>query len=114
MASMTRLIPSIRTWFTSLDRQNRSVVIAYLMILLLIVFGTLFITPNFASPTYLIQQLREASFLGIIAAGQMVLILTGNIVLSISWTINLAPVLATAIAAVQNKQFIPILLFVLG
>src|SRR5260221_4221735 len=114
MASMTRLLPSIRTWFTSLDRQNRSVVIAYLMILVLITFGTLFVSPNFDSPTFLIQQLRQASFLGIIAAGQMVVILTGNIDLSISWTLNLAAVVATAVAAGHNEQFIPCLLVGLG
>src|SRR5258708_24339842 len=114
MASMTRLLPSIRTWFTSLDRQNRSVVIAYLMILVLITFGTLFVSPNFDSPTFLIQQLRQASFLGIIAAGQMVVILTGNIDLSIIWTLNLAAVVATAVAAGHNEQFIPCLLVGLG
>src|SRR5258707_10375771 len=114
MASMTRFLPSIRTWFTSLDRQNRSVVIAYLMILVLITFGTLFVSPNFDSPTFLIQQLRQASFLGIIAAGQMVVILTGNIDLSISWTLNLAAVVATAVAAGQNQQFVPSLLVGLG
>lgn len=114
MASATKPATSIRTWFTNLDRQDRSVMIAYLMILVLIAFGTIFVTPNFASPTFLIQQLRQASFLGIIAAGQMVVILTGNIDLSISWTLNLAAVVATAFAAGQNEQFIPSLLIGLG
>src|SRR5579859_3307204 len=110
MASATSSATTIRTWFSSMDRQNRSVIIAYLMILVLIAFGSIFVTPNFASPTFLIQQLRQASFLGIVAAGQMVVILTGNIDLSISWTLNLAAVVATAVAAGQNEQFIPSLL----
>src|SRR5260370_8031787 len=107
MASATSSVTTIRTWFTSMDRQNRSVIIAYLMILVLIAFGTIFVTPNFDSPTFLIQQLRQASFLGIVAAGQMVVILTGNIALSISWTLNLAAVEATAVAAGQNEPFLP-------
>src|SRR5258706_14221568 len=106
MASTTRTAPSLRAWFTNLDRQNRSVLFAYLIILVLIAFGTLFVTPNFASPTFLLQQLRQASFLGIVAAGQMVVILTGNIDLSGSWTLNLAAVVATSVAAGQNEQLI--------
>lgn len=90
--------------FTSMERENRNVVISYSMIVLLIVFGTLFITPNFSSPTFLTQQLRLASFLGIIAAGQMAVILTGNIDLSIPWTLNLSAVLATSVAAGQDGR----------
>lgn len=92
------------TKFLNMDRENRSVVISYSMIFVLIAFGTVFITPNFASPTFLTQQLRLASFLGIIAAGQMAVILTGNIDLSIPWTLNLSAVLATSIAAGQNEN----------
>ena len=76
------------------------------MIVVLIAFGTIFVTPNFASPTFLLQQLRQASFLGIIAAGQMAVILTGNIDLSVSWTLNLAAVLATSVAAGQNERLL--------
>ncbi|MBZ0285526.1 MAG: ABC transporter permease [Anaerolineae bacterium] len=92
--------------FSNMDRENRSVVIAYSMIVVLIIFSTLFITPNFASPTFLTQQLRLASFLGIIAAGQMAVILTGNIDLSIPWTLNLSAVIATSIAAGQDDRLI--------
>src|SRR5258706_898189 len=106
MASTIKPASSIRTWFTSMDRQNRSIIIAYLMILLLIAFGTIFVTPNFASPTFLVQQLRQASFLGIISSGQMVVILTRNIDMSISCTLKLADVVATAVAHGQNYQFI--------
>lgn len=97
---------SVTRWFNGLDRENRSVVIAYLMIFVLIALGTIFVTPNFSSPTFLIQQLRQAAFLGIIAAGQMAVILTGNIDLSVSWTLNLAAVLATSVAAGQNENML--------
>ncbi|MBX3062318.1 MAG: ABC transporter permease [Anaerolineae bacterium] len=105
---------SLRRWFNGLDRENRSVVIAYLMIFVLIALGTIFVTPNFSSPTFLIQQLRQAAFLGIIAAGQMAVILTGNIDLSVSWTLNLAAVLATSVAAGQNENMLVGVLVGLG
>lgn len=98
--------PSLRERFAGMDRENRKVIIAYSMILVIILVGTVFITPNFASPTFLGQQLRLASFLGIIAAGQMAVILTGNIDLSIPWTLNLSAVLATSIAAGQNDRLL--------
>jgi ribose transport system permease protein len=92
--------------FSGMERENRSVVISYSMIVVLLILGTLLITPNFISPTFLIQQLRLASFLGIIAAGQMAVILTGNIDLSLPWTITLSAVLATSVAAGQNDRLI--------
>jgi ribose transport system permease protein len=96
--------PTLLSRFSNMDRENRSVLISYSMIVLLIIFCTLFITPNFASPTFLTQQLRLASFLGIIAAGQMAVILTGNIDLSIPWTLNLSAVIATSIMAGQDDR----------
>lgn len=92
--------------FQNMERENRNVVISYTMIVLLIVFGTLFITPNFASPTFLTQQMRLAAFLGIIAAGQMAVVLTGNIDLSIPWTLNLSAVIATSVAAGQDDRLL--------
>src|SRR2546423_9109718 len=114
MATIVKSASSARSWFAGLDRQNRGVVIAYVLIVVLIALGALFVSPNFVSPTFLLQQLRQASFLGIIAAGQMVVILTGNIDLSVSWTLNLAAVVATAIAAGQNEQLLPGMLAALG
>jgi len=100
MTTITR----VRDWFSDLERDQRSVIIAYLMVFLLLIVGTLFVSPNFTSSTFLVQQFRQASFLGIIAAGQMMVILTGNIDLSVSWTLNLAAVLATSKAAGQDGK----------
>lgn len=90
--------------FQSMERDNRNVLISYSMVLLLIALGTVFITPNFASPSFLSQQFRLAAFLGILAAGQMAVILTGNIDLSIPWTITLAAILATSVAEGQDER----------
>lgn len=92
--------------FSNMERDQRNLVISYSMIVVLIVVGTRFITPNFASPTFLIQQMRLASFLGIIAAGQMAVILTGHIDLSIPWTMTLSAVVATSVAAGQNDRLV--------
>lgn len=99
-------ISSFRTWFNGLERDQRSVVIAYTMTVLLLIVGELFISRNFISPTFLTQQVRQASFLGIIATGQMMVILTGNIDLSVSWTLNLSAILATSAAAGKNENFL--------
>src|SRR5215207_6467996 len=92
--------------FSNMERENRSVVISYSMIVVILALGTLLITPNFISPTFLSQQLRLAAFLGIVAAGEMAVILTGNIDLSIPWTITLSAVLATSVAAGQNDRLL--------
>src|SRR5687767_12555697 len=92
--------------FMNMERDNRNVLISYSMIILLIILGTLFITPNFASPSFLSQQMRLAAFLGIIAAGEMAVILTGNIDLSLPWTITLSAVVATSVAAGQDERLL--------
>src|SRR5258708_15651728 len=107
MATLLKSASTTRAWFLNLNRETRSVIVAYFLVVALIVFGGLLVTPNFFSPEFLLQQLREASFLGIIAAGQMTVILTGNIDLSVSWTLNLAAVVATSIANGKNELLIP-------
>ena len=54
-------------------------------------------TASFVAPTYLLQQLKTASFLGVVAAGMMVVILLGHIDLSVPWTIAASAMLATAV-----------------
>ena len=92
------------TWLANLSQEQRSVFIAYSMIVLLIVFGALAISPQFASPDFLMLQLLKASILGIVATGQMMVILTGNMDLSVSWTLNLSAVLLTSIVLGQNDN----------
>jgi ribose transport system permease protein len=49
------------------------------------------------SPAYLLQQLQVGAFLGIIAAGMMLVILIGHIDLSVPWTLTAAAMIATAV-----------------
>ena len=52
---------------------------------------------NFLSPDYLLQQLRIGVFLGIVAAGMMMVILLGHIDLSVPWTLTVGGMMATAV-----------------
>ncbi len=103
MVTTSRAWLSLHRWLWGLNQEQRSVVIAYLMIVAIVGLGSL-IMPQFASPNYLLLQLMKASFLGAVAAGQMMVILTGNIDLSVSWTLNLAAVMVTSIAQGQNER----------
>lgn len=48
------------------------------------------------SPTYLLLQLKVASFLGIVACGMMMVVLLGHIDLSVPWTMAASAMLAAA------------------
>ncbi|HKQ30221.1 MAG TPA: ABC transporter permease [Burkholderiales bacterium] len=71
--------------------------IAFMCSLVLLFIGSL-INANFISPTYLLQQLQVGSFLGIVAAGMMLVILLGHIDLSVPWTMTTGAMMATAVA----------------
>ena len=76
---------------------DRPVVIAFCFIVVLLILGAAF-NPQFLSGLYLLQQLRVASFLGIIASGAMLVILLGHIDLSIPWVVTIGGIAATAVA----------------
>ena len=54
-------------------------------------------TAPLLSPTYLLLQLQIGAFLGIVAAGMMVVILISQIDLSTPWTLTAAAMMATAV-----------------
>ncbi|MGD9713215.1 MAG: ABC transporter permease [Thermomicrobiales bacterium] len=83
-------------------QRHKPLIIAYSLILvLLIVAGVRH--PGFLSAGNLRNQLVLASFLGIAAAGQTLLILTGGIDLSIAWNLNFSAILLTKLAANENS-----------
>jgi len=85
-------------------RENKSVLIAAGCVVALILIGSLFY-PKFLSPTYLLQQLQIASFLGIVAIGAMVVILLGHIDLSVPWTFTAAAIASTTIAGLGKEAW---------
>jgi ribose transport system permease protein len=60
--------------------------------------GSLY-SPSFLSPTYLLQQLKVASFLGVIATGMMLVILLGHIDLSVPWVVTAGAMVGCAAAS---------------
>ncbi|POF29659.1 ABC transporter permease [Roseibium marinum] len=86
----------------SISTENRPIVIASLFIVVILIAGTAYTlsttgTAPLLSANYLLQQLQTGSFLGICAAGMMMVILLGHIDLSIPWTLTAAAMTATAV-----------------
>lgn len=81
-----------------LRRVDPAVATAFACIIILLAFGSLY-SANFLSPEYLLQQLKVASFLGVIATGMMLVILLGQIDLSVPWAVAVGGMMACAAAA---------------
>jgi ribose transport system permease protein len=89
--------PSLR-----LKPEDRPGVLAAAFVLVILAVGTLYtlVTEGDAtllSPGYLLQQLQVGAFLGVVAAGMMLVILIGHIDLSVPWTLTAAAMMATAV-----------------
>jgi ribose transport system permease protein len=78
-------------------RFDPAVVTAFACIVVLLLVGSLY-SRNFLSPEYLLQQLKVASFLGVIATGMMLVILLGQIDLSVPWAVASGAMMACAAA----------------
>jgi ribose transport system permease protein len=86
----------------TLSRDDRPIVIAALFLVVILIAGTAYTWLRFGtapllSPTYLLLQLQIGAFLGIVAAGMMVVILIAQIDLSTPWTLTAAAMMATAV-----------------
>jgi ribose transport system permease protein len=80
-----------------LRRLDPPLLVASACIVAILLGGSLY-NSLFLSPHYLVQQLQVASFLGIVAAGAMLVILLGHIDLSVPWTLTAGAMLATGLA----------------
>lgn len=80
------------------QRIDPAIASAFGCIVLLLLLGSLY-SSSFLSPEYLLQQLKVASFLGVIATGMMVVILLGQIDLSVPWVVAVGGMMATAATA---------------
>src|SRR3954452_8503855 len=81
--------------FRQLDQAETT---AFACIILLLFLGSLY-SRDFLSPEYLLQQLKVASFLGVIATGMMLVILLGQIDLSVPWVVAVGGMMSCAAAA---------------
>ena len=85
-----------------LSAENKPIAIAAGFIVLILIVGSIYTfstegTLPLLQPSYLIQQLQIGAFLGICAAGLMVVILLGHIDLSIPWTLTAAAIMGASI-----------------
>ena len=76
-------------------RIDPPVAIAFACVIVMLLLGSLY-SRSFLSPDYLLQQLKVASFLGVIATGTMIVILLGQIDLSVPWIITVGGMMSTA------------------
>jgi ribose transport system permease protein len=81
---------------------DRATLIPLACIVAILIIGTGYTlqtegTASFIAPTYLLQQLKIAAFLGTVSLGMMIVILLGHIDLSVPWTIAASAMLATAV-----------------
>jgi len=83
----------------SLRKIDAATLTAFACIVLLLLLGAA-AKPGFLSIGYLVQQLLVASFLGTIATGEMIVILMGQIDLSIPWTIAMGGMMATGASGI--------------
>jgi ribose transport system permease protein len=77
-----------------LRRMDPAVLTAFACIVILLLLGSLY-SRNFLSLEYLLQQLKVASFLGVIATGMMLVILIGQIDLSVPWVVTTGAMMAS-------------------
>lgn len=87
---------------TRLTPENRPIAIAAAFVVVIVLVGTGYTLATQGSapllnPGYLLQQLQIGAFLGICAAGMMVVILLGHIDLSVPWVLTAAAMMATAV-----------------
>ena len=90
--------PVIMRLPTVLRRVDPAVAIAFGCIILLLFLGSLY-SSEFLSVDYLLQQLKVASFLGVIATGMMIVILLGQIDLSVPWVVAVGGMMSCAATA---------------
>jgi ribose transport system permease protein len=82
----------------ALRRIDPAAATAFAMILVLLLLGSLY-SSNFLSVDYLLQQLKVASFLGVIATGMFIVILLGQIDLSAPWVVATGGMMSAAATA---------------
>lgn len=86
-----------------LTPDRRRIAYAALAAVLLFVLGAL-VRPGFASPGSISAVLVVASFVGLVAAGQMFVVLIGGIDLSVPWVLNAAAILMVTSSLGQDGR----------
>ena len=92
---------------------RRRILFAALAAVLLFAVGAL-VRPGFARPDSIAAVLVVASFVGLVAAGQMFVVLIGGIDLSVPWVLNAAAILLVTSSLGEDARAAYALLLTLG
>lgn len=92
----------MQSYISRIKPENKPTLIASGFIVVILLLGTIYTlvshgTAPLLSPNYVLQQLQTGAFLGIVAAGMMMVILLGHIDLSVPWTLTTAAMMATTV-----------------
>src|SRR5699024_4815157 len=90
MTGTTSPMAAIPSWL------RQGVTLSYLVLLLLFALSAL-LNPSYASWTNIQNLLQIGAFIGIIAVGQTLLIITGQIDLSVPWTLTSCAIIMTTL-----------------
>lgn len=93
--------------------EQRRIVLAFAVSVLLFAVGQV-LHPGFAGRDSVQTILLIAAFVGLVAAGQMFVVLIGGIDLSVPWVLNGAAILMVSSSVGQNGRAIPALLLTLA
>jgi ribose transport system permease protein len=102
-----------RRWLAGLTPTTRRVIYAWAVALTVLVAGAA-VHPGFATWSSLRVMLVVASFVGFVAAGQMLVVLVGGIDLSIPWVLNGAAIVLTTTSLGQTGRLPQAILLALG
>src|SRR5438128_2436439 len=95
MSSTQGTVPAGRRLPAFLRRFDPAVLTAFACIIVLLLLGSLY-SSSFLSPDYLLQQLQVGSFLAMAATGMMLVVLLGQIDLSVPWVMTVGAMMSTA------------------
>jgi ribose transport system permease protein len=87
----------------ALDPARRKILFAFAAAVLVFVVGDI-VEPGFADASGIKTVVEVASFVGLVAAGQTLVVLIGGIDLSVPWTLNAAAVLMAVAGAGSNGR----------
>jgi len=108
------IIKNIKNTFL-IDKINNPVSLAFIISILLLIIGQI-VSPGFATLKQIINLLIVASFLGIVAGGQTLVIMSGNsgIDLSVGNVVTMGAIIGGALIKEQNENVLLGLIVVLA
>jgi ribose transport system permease protein len=94
-------------------RRNAAIAIIYFLIFLLLIIGTLG-SERFFSDRNLFNVLRQASYIGVVAVGQLLVILSGGIDLSVGSLVKVCVLFSAIYMGGESNNTVPAIILTIG